>query len=62
MSEITAHPHRGRVGWGRPTGHPGGGHTSWGGSCHSHSLFSFLFYFPTYSLLPGDHGLGMVLG
>lgn len=62
MSETTAHPRRGREGRGRPTGHPGRGHTSWGGFCHTLSLFSFLFYFPPYRLLPGDPGLGMVLG
>lgn len=56
MSEIIPHPHSVRLRTGHTTSRP----ESWR-RLLSLSLFSFLFYFPTYSLLPGDQGLGVAL-
>lgn len=53
MSEITPHPH----GANRSPKQQAQGL----GEGLSLSLVSFLLYFPTDSLLPGDRGLGMVL-
>lgn len=62
MSEIIPHPHQVGMRWGLQTGHTTSPGEAWGRLLSlSFSLFSFLFDFPTRSLLPADEELRMVL-